>query len=234
MRSAPVDVTRFAVLRPARPERRIMADIFELFRRIGSGGEEKKKPVGWILAGLGNPGMEYRGTRHNAGFCALDYIAEKLSARVDRVRWHALCGEAELGKEQVLLMKPETFMNASGEAVGEAAAFYKIPPERVMILHDDISFAPGRVRMRRAGSAGGHNGLKSIIAHLGSENFPRVKIGVGEKPNREYPLADWVLGRLSEEDRRVIEARYPDIFDAVALWIGGDPERAMSRLSQGS
>lgn len=103
-----------------------------------------------------------------------------------------------------------------------------------MILHDDINFAPGRVRMRRSGSAGGHNGLKSVIDCLGSENFPRVKIGVGEKPNREYPLADWVLGRLSEEDLRATKARYPDILDAITLWIGGDPERAMSRLSQGS
>lgn len=211
-----------------------MADIFELFRRIGGGETGKKKPIGWILAGLGNPGMEYRDSRHNAGFCALDYVAEKIAAPVNRVRWHALCGEGDIGGERVLLMKPETFMNLSGTSVSEAAAFYKLPPEHIMILHDDINFAPGRVRMRRSGSAGGHNGLKSVIDCLGSENFPRVKIGVGEKPNREYPLADWVLGRLSEEDLRATKARYPDILDAITLWIGGDPERAMSRLSQGS
>ena len=209
-----------------------MADIFELFRKIGSEASSRSAPVTAIVAGLGNPGSEYKNTRHNAGFLALDAIAAAAGARVDRAKYNALVGEATLGGVRVLLMKPETFMNSSGDAIAPAAAFYKIPPERIIVLCDDISFAPGRFRIRRRGSAGGHNGLKSVIARLGSEDFVRVKIGVGEKPRPDYPLIDWVLGRFSEEDRRAIDGRLSDIADAVSLIVRGECEAAMNRYSR--
>ncbi len=209
-----------------------MADIFELFRQIGRKSEEKKAPISWLIAGLGNPGATYRDTRHNAGFRAIDYIAEKLGVRIDRAKFHALVAEADFGGQRVLLMKPETFMNESGIAIGEAAAFYKIPPENILVLFDDISFEPGRIRLRRCGSAGGHNGLKSIIAHLSSDAFPRVKIGVGQKPHPDYPLVDWVLGKLSDGDRTATEARYPDIYEALSLWLTGKSEAALNRYSR--
>ena len=209
-----------------------MADIFELFKQIGSKTEERPAAVSVIVAGLGNPGKEYENTRHNAGFLALDYLAERLGVRIDRVRHHALVAEATVGGVRVLLMKPTTFMNSSGEAIADAATFYKIPPERCLVLCDDISFAPGRVRIRRRGSAGGHNGLKSIIACLGSEDFPRIKIGVGEKPRPDYPLIDWVLGRFSAADREALDSRHPDIAEAIELIAKGDCETAMNRFSR--
>lgn len=207
-----------------------MSNIFDLFKKI-----EKKAdttPVSFIIAGLGNPGAQYQKTRHNVGFVAIDYIAEKLGARIDRAKFHALVTEAKIGEVRVLLMKPETFMNNSGVAIGEAAAFYKIPPERVLILHDEISFDPGMIRIRRKGSAGGHNGLKSIIAHLASDEFPRVKIGVGKKPSPEYDLADWVLGKLPKEHSDTINARLGDIFDAARLICLGNIDESMQRYSK--
>ena len=207
-----------------------MSNIFDLFKKI-----EKKAdttPVSFIVAGLGNPGAQYQKTRHNVGFVAVDYIAAKLGVKIDRAKFHALVAEAKIGEVRALLMKPETFMNNSGVAIGEAAAFYKIPPERVLVLHDEISFEPGAVRIRRKGSAGGHNGLKSIIAHLASEEFPRVKIGVGKKPTPEYDLADWVLGKLPKEHSDQIDARLEDIYSATALIAGGDIDGAMQKYSK--
>lgn len=209
-----------------------MADIFELFKKIGSRSPEKNAPVSMIVAGLGNPGAEYRDTRHNAGFWAVDAIAREAGATIDRARFHSLVGEATLGETRALLMKPETFMNSSGTAIAEAATFYKIPPERVIVLCDDISFAPGIIRIRRRGSAGGHNGLKSIIACLGSSDFPRVKIGVGEKPTPEYPLVDWVLGRLGVPERAAVDGRLADIVAAVSMMAGGEIDAAMNRYSK--
>ncbi|MBR7116442.1 MAG: aminoacyl-tRNA hydrolase [Clostridia bacterium] len=207
-----------------------MSNIFDLFKKIER--RESTAPVSAILVGLGNPGLEYERTRHNVGFVSIDYIAEKLGARIDRLKFHALVGEATVGESRVLLMKPTTYMNNSGVAVQEAAAFYKISPERVIVLHDEISFEPGKIRLRRKGSAGGHNGLKSIIAHLGSEDFPRIKIGVGQKPTPEYDLADWVLGKLPEADRESINKRLPDIEESVKLILAGRMDDAMSRFSK--
>lgn len=207
-----------------------MSNIFDLFKKI-----EKKTdtaPVSFIIAGLGNPGAKYEKTRHNVGFVAIDYIADKLGVRIDRAKFHALTTEASIGEVRVLLMKPQTFMNNSGVAIGEAAAFYKIPPERVLILHDEISFDPGMLRIRRKGSAGGHNGLKSIIAHLASEDFPRVKIGVGKKPTPEYDLADWVLGKLPKEHSELIASKLGDILDASRLIAQGKIDDAMQRYSK--
>ena len=207
-----------------------MSNIFDLFKKI-----EKKTdttPVSFIIAGLGNPGAQYEKTRHNVGFVAIDYIAEKLGVRIDRAKFHALVAEVKIGEVRVLLMKPQTFMNNSGVAIGEAAAFYKIAPERVLILHDEISFDPGILRIRRKGSAGGHNGLKSIIAHLASEEFPRVKIGVGKKPDPEYDLADWVLGKLPKEHSDLIASKLDDILGASRLIADGKIDDAMQRYSK--
>lgn len=207
-----------------------MANIFDLFKKI----EQKSDtgaPISYIIAGLGNIGKEYERTRHNAGFLSIDYIAERLGVKIDRVKFHATVAEASLGGARVLLMKPTTLMNRSGLAIGEAAAFYKIPAERVIVLHDEISFEPGVIRIRRRGSAGGHNGLKSIIAAVGEE-FPRVKIGVGKKPTPEYDLVDWVLGKFSEADLTAMGERYPDIFSAAELIISGKIDEAMNKFSR--
>ncbi|MBE6635038.1 MAG: aminoacyl-tRNA hydrolase [Ruminococcaceae bacterium] len=206
-----------------------MADIFDLFKKIES--KASKAPITHIVAGLGNIGAEYDRTRHNAGFMAIDYIADKCGVRIDRAKFHALVAEAELGGVRVLLMKPTTYMNNSGVAIGEAASFYKIPPENVIVLHDEISFDPGVLRIRRKGSAGGHNGLKSIIAHLGADTFPRVKIGVGKKPSPDYDLVDFVLGKFPKDALDALAGRYADIHSAVELMLGGRIEEAMNKYS---
>ena len=207
-----------------------MSNIFDLFKKIEKTADQT--PVSFIIAGLGNPGTQYQKTRHNVGFVAVDYIAAKLGVKIDRAKFHALVAEAKIGDVRVLLMKPETYMNNSGVAIGEAASFYKIPPERVLVLHDEISFEPGLMRIRRKGSAGGHNGLKSIIAHLSSEDFPRVKIGVGKKPTPEYDLADWVLGKFPKDHSDLIDARLGDIYDASALITAGKIDDAMQKYSK--
>lgn len=189
--------------------------------RAGSGAEV-------LLVGLGNPGKEYEGTRHNIGWQALDAAAEAWGGRVVKSRFHALTDVVTVNGQKILLMKPQTFMNASGDAVAEAARFYKIPPEKVIVLSDDINLAPGVLRIRKSGSAGGHNGLKSIIARLGSTEFARLRIGVGEKPCPEYDLAAWVLGKFSAEDNRAIAARIPDILAALELLAAGQADRAIS------
>ena len=206
-----------------------MSNIFDLFKKIES---QPQGPVSFIVVGLGNIGKQYELTRHNAGFLAIDRIAEKYGAKIDRVKFHATVGECTIAGQRVLLMKPTTLMNNSGIAVGEAAAFYKIPPEKVLVLHDEISFDPGMIRIRRKGSAGGHNGLKSIIARLPGEDFPRIKIGVGKKPSPEYDLANWVLGRMPEADMKAMTARFDDIADATALIVRGMIDEAMQRFSK--
>ena len=207
-----------------------MSNIFDLFKKI----EQKNDtgPVSFIVAGLGNPGQKYEHTRHNAGFMAVDFIAEKYGVRIDRAKYHALTAEVRIEDKRVLLMKPETFMNNSGVAISEAAGFYKIPPERVLVLHDEISFEPGLFRIRRKGSAGGHNGLKSIIEHLPGEDFPRIKLGVGKKPSPDYDLADWVLGRFPPSDEALLRDRFDDVAEAVRLIIAGKIDEAMSKYSK--
>lgn len=198
----------------------------DLFKKISTGNAVGGKPE-YIIAGLGNPGKEYEETRHNAGFLAIDHIAEKLGVKINRAKYDALVADAKIGEKNVLLMKPQTFMNASGTAISAAADFYKIPAENIIILCDDITQKPGKIRIRKSGSAGGHNGLKSIIQWLGTDKFPRVRIGVGEKPNPEYDLADWVLGKFPAEDKKAIISRFNDAKGAAELIIKGDLERAM-------
>lgn len=206
-----------------------MSNIFDLFKKIETAPQG---PVSFIIVGLGNIGKQYELTRHNAGFLAIDRIAEKYGTRIDRVKFHATVGECTIGGKRVLLMKPTTLMNLSGLAVGEAASFYKIPPENILVLHDEISFDPGIIRIRRKGSAGGHNGLKSLISSLGSEEFPRIKIGVGKKPNPQYDLADWVLGKMPEADMKAMSARFDDIATAAEMIVKGDIDGAMAKFSK--
>ena len=203
-----------------------MADIFELFRQI-SGKSEGSAPVSWLGVGLGNPGDEYRSTRHNAGFMAIDEIARDLGAPVDRMKFHALTGDVMIDGVRVLLMKPMTMMNASGIAVGEAAGFYKLPPDRVLVFSDDITLAPGRLRVRAHGSAGGHNGLKSIIEHLGSENFPRIRMGVGEKPHPDMDLADWVLSNFTDSEKIQLHSAALCAEEGLKLILSGNFDRAV-------
>ncbi len=203
-------------------------NIDELFKKIAAEREAKTaNPITFIVAGLGNPGKEYDGTRHNAGFAAMDYIAEKTGEKIQKVKFDSLVGEANIGGARVLLMKPQTFMNSSGTAISAAADFYKIAPENVIVLCDDITQNPGKMRIRKSGSAGGHNGLKSIIAFLDSQNFKRIRIGVGAKPNPEYDLADWVLGKFSADDKKLVDSCYENAYNAIELIVKGDIEKAM-------
>ena len=205
-----------------------MSNIFDLFKQI----EKKDTPAAGnlthLVVGLGNPGDKYTFTRHNTGFMALDFIAEKCGVRVDRARFKSLCADARIGEHRVLLMKPQTFMNLSGEAVREAADFYKIPPENTLVLFDDINFDVGVMRIRRNGSDGGHNGIKSIIYQLNSDAFPRVKIGVGKKPSPDYDLADYVLGTYSDADKKTLFSMFSRVYDGVELILSGQIDKAMN------
>ena len=207
-----------------------MSNIFDLFKKIEK--PVSSAPITHIVVGLGNVGTEYVKTRHNIGFMAIDYIAERLGIKIDRVKFNAYTAEGTLGGKRVLFMKPTTLMNRSGIAIAEAATFYKIPPENILVLCDEISFEPGLFRIRRKGSAGGHNGLKSIIASLGSENFPRIKIGVGQKPSPDYDLAAWVLGKFSEDALKAEASRYADIYSASELILTDRCEEAMNKFSK--
>lgn len=205
-----------------------MSNIFDLFKQI----EKKDTPAAGnlthLVVGLGNPGDKYTFTRHNTGFMALDFIAEKCGVRVDRARFKSLCADARIGEHRVLLMKPQTFMNLSGEAVREAADFYKIPPENILVLFDDINFDVGVMRIRGNGSDGGHNGIKSIIYQLNSDAFPRVKIGVGKKPSPDYDLADYVLGTYSDADKKILFSMFSRVYDGVELILSGQIDKAMN------
>ena len=189
---------------------------------------KKSGAYDYIIAGLGNPGAKYEMTRHNAGFLAIDMLAMKQNKEIKRLKFHALTCDAEIEGKKCLLMKPQTFMNNSGKAIGEAAKFYKIPPQNIIVLSDDISLDVGKIRIRRKGSAGGHNGLKSIIAHLGSEDFPRVKIGVGKKPNAYMDLADWVLGRFPKELEPQLKEALENADGAISLIVQDKFDRAMN------
>ena len=191
-----------------------------------------KKPGGeYLVVGLGNPGSTYWNTRHNVGFAALDALAEQLHAKVDRVKFQGLTGQAELEGRKLILLKPTTYMNLSGQSVQAAARFYKIPPERILVMFDDISLEPGRLRVRKNGSAGGHNGVKSIISCIGSQEFPRVKIGVGAKPHPDYDLADWVLSTFPYDQRQAMEETYKRAAEAAITVITQGPEAAANRFN---
>ncbi|MBS7225115.1 MAG: aminoacyl-tRNA hydrolase [Clostridiaceae bacterium] len=186
--------------------------IFDVFARLEkekadkAAKESASGPIEWLIVGLGNPGAKYDGTRHNAGFRALDHYCKVSGQNIDRMKFKALVGEGQFGGARTLFMKPQTFMNLSGEAVRDAAAFYKLDPSHIIVLSDDISLDVGRIRVRGKGSAGGQNGLKNIIYHLNTEQFPRVKIGVGAKPHPDYDLADWVLSHFTNDEQEAIDS----------------------------
>ena len=168
----------------------------------------------WLIVGLGNPGQQYANTRHNCGFRAIDILAEKLNCKIDKGKFQGLYGQATVNGKKVYLLKPQTYMNLSGRSVSQLSAYYHIPAERIIVLFDDISLPPGRLRIRSDGSAGGHNGIKSIIAEIGSQDFPRVKIGVGAKPHQEQDLADWVLSNFSAQEEKDLAFALKNAADA--------------------
>lgn len=193
---------------------------------------KKSSGVSWLVVFLGNPGLKYENTRHNAGFMTADALAKDKGVNINRSRYKSLTAECSIGDEKVLLMKPQTFMNLSGEAVSEAAKFYKIPPEHVLVVSDDVSLPIGKLRIRQKGSAGGHNGLKSIISLLGSDAFPRIKVGVGAPPHPDYDMADWVLSAFKNQDAEDMEASAKRAAQAVESYIVKGPEKTMNLFNQ--
>ena len=195
----------------------------------------KKKDFGssvdYIIAGLGNPGSQYDLTRHNAGFMAVDKIAEEYKVKVDRIKFKSLCNTFEMKGKKVLLMKPQTFMNLSGQSITEAMNFYKVPIENVIILCDDISLEPSKLRIRRKGSDGGHNGLKNIIYLSGKDTFPRIRIGVGQKPHPDYDLADWVLSRFTQNEQKLMAEGVEKVMRSCELMVQGNIDQAMNRYN---
>ena len=184
----------------------------------------------YIIAGLGNPGKQYESTRHNVGFCVIDILADRMGVCVEEKKHKALGGRGILEGHKIVLLKPQTFMNLSGESIRGAADYYKVEKENIMIIYDDISLEPGQLRIRKKGSAGGHNGIKNIIAHLGTQEFPRIKVGIGDKP-RQMDLADYVLSRFSKGEQELMDKAYRDAADAAAMVIGQGMDPAMNHYN---
>ncbi len=192
----------------------------------------KTSSIEYLIVGLGNPGRKYEKTRHNAGFIAIDALSAKHGIRVDRVKWNAITGDGTIGGHRCLLMKPQTYMNNSGEAVTQAMRFYKLTPEQVIVILDDITLDPGVMRIRRKGSDGGQKGMRSIIQLSGSDQFPRIKLGVGKKPHPDYELADWVLSDFSANERKQLDEAVTNAVDAVALMVDEKTDEAMNKFSR--
>ena len=204
-----------------------MANIFDLFKQISSGSDPKSLPVEYIVAGLGNPGRDYENTRHNAGFLSIDYVAERKGVRIDRARFGSLTSVCDFGGKGVLLMKPQTFMNLSGQAVSEAARFYKIPAEKIIVISDDLNLDVGRLRVRKGGSAGGQKGLANIIDLIGTEAIPRIRVGVGKKPHPDFDTKDWVLSSFTKQENDALLEVYPRVLVGIEHIIAGDLDGAM-------
>lgn len=205
--------------------------IFDIFKKLEA-DKKPPAPIDFIIAGLGNPGTQYEDTRHNCGFMAVETLAERNNAELKRLKFKSLTAEAEINGRRCLLMKPTTFMNNSGDAVSEAADFYKLPPEHVLVIYDDINLDVGRLRIRAKGSDGGHNGMKSIILRLDSDNFPRIRIGAGKKPHPDYNLADWVLSRFTKEEGEKLEPALSNAAKAAELIANGKISEAMNLYNQ--
>lgn len=204
-----------------------MANIFDLFKQISSGDNTKNAHVEYIIVGLGNPGKQYENTRHNAGFLAIDYIAEKKGVKIDRAKFEGLTAVTEICGKGVLLLKPQTYMNNSGQSVEAAASFYKIAPQNVIVISDDVNLDVARLRVRKSGSAGGQKGLADIITYLGTEDIPRLRIGVGKKPHPEFDMKDWVLSRFTSGDMQVLAEAYPRVLVGIEKMLAGDFDGAM-------
>ena len=208
-----------------------MSNIFDIFKQLETQKSSASGPIEWLVVGLGNPGKEYENTRHNAGFIAISLLAEKCGVRINKSKFKSLIAETTISDNRVLLMMPQTYMNNSGEAVAEAANFYKIPPERILVFSDDISLDVAKTRVRRKGSHGGQKGLKSIGEHLGSTDFPRVKLGVGQKPHPQYDLAAWVLSNFSADERKLMNEAAEHAVEACRLILSGKTDEAMNRFN---
>lgn len=194
-------------------------------KKLSAGGAE------FLIVGLGNPGSKYEFTRHNAGFMIIDFFSDRENVKINKLKYKSMLAEVNIKGHKCLVMKPQTFMNNSGEAVRDAALFYKIPPERIIVIYDDISLDVGRTRIRRKGSDGGHNGIKSIIYHLNSDNFPRIKIGVGKKPPEWEALADWVLSRFTNDELKTLRATAEKVCDVLPLMLDEKIDEAMNRIN---
>ncbi len=205
--------------------------IFDVFDRISSNSSASRGKIEYVIAGLGNPGMEYDGTRHNAGFAVIDALAKELGEDVNRLKFKGKTAEVTVGGVRCLLLKPTTYMNNSGESIVQALEFYKIPVENLIVVCDDISLDPGKLRIRRKGSHGGHNGLRSICELTGSDNYPRIKIGVGKKPHPDYDLAKWVLGKFGREDSEKMKASAENAADCIKLMVQGKTDEAMNKFN---
>ena len=204
--------------------------IFDIFKKLES-AKTPPAPIDFIIAGLGNPGTQYEDTRHNSGFMSVEILAEQCGVQIKKLRFKSLTAEADIAGRRCLLMKPTTFMNNSGDAIEEAAHFYKIPPENVLIIYDDISLDVGKLRIRAKGSDGGHNGMKSIILRLNTDVFPRIRIGVGKKPNPDYDLAAWVLSRFTKAEGELLLPALNNAAEAAKLIAEGKTEEAMNKYN---
>lgn len=207
-----------------------MGDIFELFKKIKT-QETKSGPPEYLIVGLGNPGDKYLYTRHNAGFMALDFVAQRLNVKVNQLKFKSLISPCSFGSHSVIIMKPQTFMNLSGEAVRLACDFYKIPVDKVIVISDDICMEPGQMRIRRSGSDGGHNGLYNIIYQMDSDAFPRIRLGVGKKPHKDYDLAKWVLGKMTENELAGLASCFDCVYDSISLIMDGKTDTAMGKYN---
>lgn len=205
--------------------------IFDIFDRISSNSQTGSGKIEYVIAGLGNPGMEYDGTRHNAGFYTVDALASQLGTEINRLKFKGKTAEAIIGGKRCLLLKPTTYMNNSGESVSQALDFYKLDTERLIVIYDDISLEPGRLRIRRKGSHGGHNGMRSIIDLTGSDEFARIKMGVGRKPHPDYDLAKWVLGKFSKEDSEKLKKSAENACECIKLMVQGKTDEAMNKFN---
>ena len=205
--------------------------IFDVFDRISSKSPAPNGKIEYVIAGLGNPGMEYDGTRHNAGFAVLDTLAEQLGEKIDRLRFKGKTAEVTINGKRCLLLKPTTYMNNSGESIVQALEFYKIDAANLIVVCDDISLDCGKLRIRRKGSHGGHNGLRSICDLTGRDDFPRIKMGVGKKPHPDYDLAKWVLGKFGKEDAAKMKESAENACECIKLMVQGDTDQAMNKYN---
>lgn len=190
-----------------------------------------KKPISWIVVFLGNPGPKYEGTRHNVGFMTADAFEKKHDVKINKLKFHALTASCNIGSQTVLLMKPQTYMNLSGNAAREAMNFYKISTDHILVVSDDLSMSTGKIRIRRSGSAGGHNGLKDIIAKCGGDGFPRIKVGVGSPPHPDFDIVDWVLGTFKNQDAEIMAEAVSKAADAIETLITDGIEKAMAKYN---
>ena len=205
--------------------------IFDVFDRIASQSPKAGGKIEYVIAGLGNPGLEYEGSRHNAGFFTIDMLAAQLGTDISRLRFKGKTAEVTIGEKRCLLLKPTTYMNNSGESVVQALEFYKIDPENLIVIYDDISLDPGKLRIRRKGSHGGHNGMRSIIELTGRDDFPRIKMGVGKKPHPDYDLAKWVLGKFGKEDAALLKEAAVNACECIKLMVQGRTDEAMNKYN---